>query len=94
MPGQVEDHVGARHERVHGMRIAHVGDVDLHQVLDAGDVEAVAAVVGNERIDQQHARSQVYQAVRQIRADEAEPAGDDDAAVAVEVKVGVMVIVI
>ena len=56
LAGQVEDHVGARHERVHGMRIAHVGDVDLYQVLDAGDVEAVAAVVGNERIDQQDTR--------------------------------------
>ena len=45
LPGEVEDHLAVLHQRVHRRLVAHVGDVDADAVLDAVDVEPVAAVV-------------------------------------------------
>jgi hypothetical protein len=69
--------IATLHEIVHRVLVAHIGDVDAHLVLDAGDVEQVAAVLGNERIHQRHARTQFNQSPREIRADKAESAGDE-----------------
>ena len=54
LSGEVEDDLAVLHQVVHRARLPHVGDVDAHAVLDAGDVEQVAAVVGNQRVDEQH----------------------------------------
>ena len=48
------------------------------------DVEQVAAVFGDERIDDQHARAERRELVGEIAADESEPAGDHHPAVAIE----------
>ena len=42
------------------MHIADIGDVDLHAILDAGDVEQVAAVLGNQTVHQDHVRTEVH----------------------------------
>jgi hypothetical protein len=47
------------HQVVHRALLAHVGDVDAHAVLDARDVEQVAAVVGDERVDEQHVGAEI-----------------------------------
>jgi len=52
LAGQVEDHLVAAHEIVHRALLADVGDVDVHAVGDAVDIEQVAAVVVDERIDE------------------------------------------
>ena len=54
LPSEVEDIVLVLHQEVHGGLGAYVGDVDAHAVLNARDVEGVAAVLGDKRIDQQH----------------------------------------
>ncbi len=71
-------------EDVHRRLVADVGDVDAHAVLDAVDVEPVAAVVGIERVDNQHVGAGVDELPHQVAADEAEPAGDHDPATAIE----------
>ena len=48
----------------------------VHLVVDAGDVEQVAAVLGDQRIDQRDTRAERDQAAGQVAADEAQPAGD------------------
>ena len=49
------------------------------RIGDAVDVEQVAAVVGDERIDEQHVGAELDQPPREIAADEAEAAGDETA---------------
>ena len=85
LAGEVEDHLAALHEVIHRAGLPHVGDVDRDAVFDAGDVEQVAAVVGDQRVDQQHVGAELDQAVREVAADEAEAAGDHHAAAAIEV---------
>ena len=87
LSGEVEDHLAAPHQVVHRRALAHVGDVDAQAVFDAGDVEEVAAVVGQQRIDDQDVGAELDQRARQVDADEAEPAGDEDAAPAIELAV-------
>ena len=54
-------------------------------VLDPGDVEQVAAVVGNQRVDEQHVGAERGEAMGEVAADEAETAGDHHAAAAIEI---------
>src|SRR6185503_4089047 len=65
-----------------------VGDVDADAVLDAVDVEEVAAVLGNQRIDDEHARAERDELVREVAADEAKPSGDQHRPIAVELAIG------
>ena len=86
LAGQVEEHVLALHQVLHAVP-AHVGDVDADLVLVAGEVEEVAAVVRQQAVDRRHLRPEVGERAAQVRADEAEAAGDQDPAPAVEVAV-------
>ena len=52
LAGQVEQVVLPLHEVAHAVLVAHVGDIDADAVLDAGDVEEVAAVFGDQAVDQ------------------------------------------
>jgi hypothetical protein len=52
--------------------------------VDVGDVEQIAAVVGNQRIDDQDLRAEIDELVREVAANEAEAAGDQHAAAGVE----------
>ena len=87
LAGQVEDHVDVPHEVVHRAFLAHVGDVQPQAVLDVGDVEEVAAVVGDERVDQQHIRAEIDEAAGEIAADEPEAARDHDRPAPIELLV-------
>ena len=88
LAGEVEDHVLPAHQIVHRALLADVGDVDADAILDAADVEQVAAVLGDQRVDEQHARAEVDELAGEVAADEAEAAGDHHAAIAVERAVG------
>jgi hypothetical protein len=87
LPGEAEDHVAVADQIVHRRLLTDVGDVDVDPIGDAVDVEQVAAVIGDQRVDQQHVGAEVDQHARQIAADEAETAGDHHGAAAVELAV-------
>lgn len=76
LASEVEQVVLAADEVGHGMRIAHVGDVDAHLAVEVGDIEEVAAVLRNQAIDQGHFGAQRHQATREVGTDEAEATGD------------------
>jgi hypothetical protein len=84
LAGEIEDHLAALHEVIHRARLAHVGDVDGDPVLDAGDVEQVAAVVGNQRVDEQDVGAKIDEAMREVAADEPQSARDHHAPAAIE----------
>ena len=87
LAGEVEDHIAPLHEIAHRRGLPHVGDVDAQARFEAGDVREVAAVVGNERVDEQDVGAEVDERVRQVRTDEAEATGDEHAAAAIELAV-------
>jgi hypothetical protein len=76
LAGQVEDDLPSLHQMGQAVRVAHVGDVDPYLVLDPRDVLAIAAIGRNQAVDDHHVGAQRDQPVGEIRADEAEPAGD------------------
>ena len=49
-------------------------------------LKQVAAVIGNQRVDEQHVGAELDQPLREVAADEAEPAGDHHAPAAVEAR--------
>ena len=69
LPGQVEEIVLALHQVVHAVRVAHIGDVDPHPVLDAGDVEQVAAVFRDQAVHQGDLRPELDQPPGQVRVE-------------------------
>ena len=79
--------VAVAHQVVHRALLADVGDVDAQAIVDAVDVEQIAAVVGDQRVDQQHVGAEIDQLTRQVAADEAEAAGDHHPPAAVELAV-------
>ena len=86
LPGEIEDDLAVAHEIVHRARLADVGDIDADTVFDARDVGEVAAVVGDERIDEQHVGAEIGEPAGEIAADEAEPARDHHAPAAIELR--------
>jgi hypothetical protein len=58
LPGQIEDEVLPLHQIAQPMLVAHVGDVDPQPIFEAVDVEDVAAVLRDQRIEDQHLRAQ------------------------------------
>ena len=84
LAGEVEDDLPVAHQIVHRALLPDVGDVDAHAVGDAVDVEQVAAVVGDQRVDEQHVGAERHQLPREVAADEPETAGDHHATAAVE----------
>jgi hypothetical protein len=57
-PARLKIHVLITNQRLHRRLHAHVGDVEADDVGDVVDVEKVSAVVGNERVDEQHPRAE------------------------------------
>ena len=76
---EVEQYVLVAQERRETVRIAHVGDVHRHPVLQPGDVREVAAVLRDERVDEDDVRTRVGELTREVRAEEAQPTGDKHA---------------
>jgi len=52
LPGQVEEEVLPLHQIFHAVGIAHVGDVDPHPILYAGDVEQIAPIFRDQAVHQ------------------------------------------
>ena len=88
LAGEVEDEVLALHEILQAVLVAHVGDVHAHAAGEAVDVEKIAAVFRDEAVHEQHVGAEVHELPREIRADEAEAAGDEDAFAAEVLSVG------
>src|SRR5581483_6557027 len=86
LAGEVEDDGAILHEVVHRALLPDVGDVDLDAVRDAVDVEQVAAVRGNQRVDEKDVRAEIDEPAREVAADEPEAAGHHDPAPAVELE--------
>ena len=85
LAGEVEDDLPVAHQIVHGALLPDVGDVDAHAVGDAVDVEQVAAVIGDQRVDQQtRLRRAATSCSREVAADEPETAGDHHATAVVK----------
>ena len=76
---EVEHDVLAFHEPPQAVLVAHVRDVDVHPVFEAGDVRPVTSVLRHERVDEHDVRARVDEHARERRADEPEPAGDEHA---------------
>ena len=83
-PGEIEDDLAIPHEIVHRALLAHVGDVDAQRASSPSMLNEVAAVVGDQRVDQQHVGAERHQLAGEVGADEAEAAGDHHAAAAIE----------
>ena len=79
LPREVEQVVLALNQVLQAVLVADVGDVHADLVLDPRDVVEVAAVLGDQRVDENDAATRLDEHARQVRADEAEPAGDQDA---------------
>ena len=60
------------------MLVADVGDVHIDGVLDPGDVEEIAPVLRDQRVDERDLGAGLDEFAREVRADEAEAAGDQD----------------
>ncbi len=88
LAGEIEDDVLILDEHVHRVSVAQIGDVHANPILEAADVEVVAAVVGEQRVDQQNVGAKRGKLVGQVAADESEAARDHHAPAAVEIPIG------
>ena len=52
LAGEVEEIVAAGEQFAHPRRVADIGNLDPHPVFDRRDVEAVAAVIRQQTVDQ------------------------------------------
>ncbi len=77
LAGHVEDHLGPAHERRHRLGVADVGDGRGDGRAATLDVAGGAAVLGNQRVDDLDPGPAGSQGQREVRADEAEPAGHE-----------------
>ena len=57
------------------MRVAHVGDIEVYLVPDSLKIRQVAAVFGNEAVDDGHIGSLIHKTSREIGADKPRPSG-------------------
>ena len=81
---QIEDDILSAHQVVHRALLTDVGDVDADTVFDPGDVEQVAAVLGDQGIDDQYLCAEVHELVREGAADKPQAARNHHAAITVE----------
>ena len=86
-PARLKITVAVAHQVVHRAVLADVRDVDAHAIVDAVDVEEIAAVVGDERVDEQDVGVELDEAPREVAADEAQAAGDHHSPAPVELAV-------
>src|SRR5262249_26687339 len=78
LSGKIEQVVLILDQVAHAVRIPNIGDVDAHPIFYSGDVEEIAAVFWYQAVEQHNLRAQLDQPAREIRADETQPARDED----------------
>src|SRR5262245_7502848 len=76
LPGEIENDGSVAHEVIHRALLADVCNVHANAIVDAVDVEQVAAVVGDQRVDEKDFCAKLDESSGEIAADEAEAAGD------------------
>ena len=79
LAGEVEDQVLVLDQAADRPGVADVRVLDVDPVGDLADVERVAPVLRDQRVDDRHLGAAVDERRRQVRSDEPEPAGDDRA---------------
>jgi hypothetical protein len=89
LPGEIEQHLAVADQVIHRALLTDVGDVDPQPRLDALDVRQVAAVVGDQGVDEEDVRTEIDERARDVAADEPKPAGDHHAAAAIPLAVRV-----
>ena len=72
LAGEVEEIVLLSNEVAQAVLVADVRDVDVDRVLDSRDVEQIAAVLVDERVDERDLAPQLDELAGEVRADEAE----------------------
>ena len=75
---QVEQEILSGQMCAETVGIADVGNIDADPILQAVNIEAVAAVLGHEAVDQRDRGSQADEPPREVRADKAKSARDQD----------------
>ena len=82
LAGQMEDHVLALDEVVHGELVAYVAVIDAHALPDRREVEEVTPLAGEHVVDDGHLRAQLHEPEGEVGADEAHAPGDEHLPVA------------
>ena len=66
LAGEVEEEVLALDEVREAVRVAHVGDVQMHGCPEPGQIMQIATVLGDQAVDQRHFRTEPDQPPRQV----------------------------
>ena len=80
---QIEQDVLVAQKYRQTVTITHVGDIDIHQMTDAGQIEEIAAVLGDQRIHDGDLGSLFDQGPGEVGPNKPQAAGDQDPAVAI-----------
>ena len=79
LAGQIEEKVLAFHEVREAVRIAHIRDVQMRRRPEPREIVQIATVFRDQAVHQGDFRAQPDQPPRQMRTDEARPAGNEHA---------------
>ena len=77
LPGEVEQVMLAAQKLGQAVPVAHIGQIDVQFALKAADIAPVAAVFGNQAVEQRDLGAERHKLPSQVGSDEAEPAGDE-----------------
>src|SRR6266404_1540319 len=76
LAGEIEQELAVLDQLRHCSRVAHVRQIDSHAVANVVDVEKIAAIFGNQTINECDLRLETDEASGEGRSDESEPTGD------------------
>jgi hypothetical protein len=79
LPGEIEKKMLPAQKLRQAVPVAHVGEMDARLALEPAHVAAVAAVFRDEAVEQRDLRPELHEGAGEVRADEAESAGDEHA---------------
>src|SRR5205814_1343114 len=78
LPSQIKEIVFPLDEILHAVGVTHVGDVDLRPVLQTLNIEKVAAVIGDQAINESQVSPQASESPRQVGANKAQSSRDQN----------------
>ncbi len=78
LSGQIEKVVFSANERLQTVSVAHVGDIDVQLVAKTFEVERIAAVLGNQAIDEGKVGPETNEPAGQVGADKAQTSRDQN----------------
>src|SRR5688572_4653980 len=81
LPREIEQDILPTDDRRQARTVAYVGHVHADLASHAFEIAQVTTVFGNERVNHSHVGSKLREGQHEVRPDEAESTGDEDAAV-------------